>query len=56
VYLNGSYFLILALKVRGDHELVSDTTLQLNSLHILAVRYDDVGLKKQVVTCLSNSV
>lgn len=56
MYLNGSYFLILALRVCGDHELVLDTILQLNSLHILAVRYDDVSLKKQAVTCLSNSV
>jgi len=49
VHLNG-YFLIPALKVHGDHELVLDTTQQLNSLHILAVRYDDVSLKKQAIT------
>jgi hypothetical protein len=47
-------FLITALKVHVDREPVLDTTLQLQSLRIFAVRYDDVGLKKHAVTFQTN--
>jgi len=48
------FFLIIALKVHVDRELVLGTILQLQSLRISAVRYDDVGLKKHAVTLQTN--